>query len=329
MNTNTVKNKRKKKRSNSWSSGSQKLSHEHSILTDQSLEDSMLAEYWNDFNHENWLKAEKKNYKFLDLDDPFAAAFQKENKDFEKLRKKFDPNNPPLLVNYDILHKDYKLPSKLLLKMEKEEYRKYIKRLRDVTKILVRRAKTQSKIAARKYIIEKIEDYRKRIEKESFYLNQAFIKMRSEVEEKEKYIIKWEHKFKTQEEMLTYTSILLSNAGIDYFDFERKQKKIQAEKGNYKFLKVNIERKQKESRNKLSLLRGSSIKWEWEDKYSGINYTMALCKPFSLYSFQAPLLNQCFEVSQAERLQYLVEENQKMKERIHKYEESFSKCELV
>ena len=74
--------------------------------------------------------------------------------------------------------------------MEKEEYRKYIKRLRDVTKILVRRAKTQSKIAARKYIIYKIEDYRKRIEKESFYLNQAFIKMRSEVEEKEKYIIK-------------------------------------------------------------------------------------------------------------------------------------------
>lgn len=67
-----------KRRPKSIQSSRQKLSDESSISTDQSLEDSMMKEFWTDFDHENKIRDEVQKFQFLNLDDPFLAAYDKE-----------------------------------------------------------------------------------------------------------------------------------------------------------------------------------------------------------------------------------------------------------
>lgn len=95
----------------------------------------MLNEYWEDFNVENKITDEKRRFKFLDLDDPFASNFEKILQSESKLFDNFEPTKSPILENYDQLSKNYKMPSKTLLSLEKNEYSKYIKVLRKVNKV--------------------------------------------------------------------------------------------------------------------------------------------------------------------------------------------------
>jgi hypothetical protein len=90
-----------KKRSKS--SKKHQLSDESSISTHQSLEESMMKEFWEDFDQKNQLKKDVKKFKFLNLDDPMLTQHNKERTEFEKLLRKFTPENPTILANYDML----------------------------------------------------------------------------------------------------------------------------------------------------------------------------------------------------------------------------------
>lgn len=92
-----------KDKKRSKSSEKHPLSDKSSISTNQSLEESMMREFWEDFNQQNQLKKDVKKFKFLNLDDPLLTQYKKEQKEFEKLLRKFTPNNPTILANYDIL----------------------------------------------------------------------------------------------------------------------------------------------------------------------------------------------------------------------------------
>jgi len=199
---------------------------ESSISTDQSLEDSMLEEYWDDFDKNNQIKIPKIGHKFLDLDDPFAAAYQKDNKDFEKLKRNFDPDKPPLLLDYNRLNKKYRMPSKILLETQKNEYRKYINKLRDAAKVLIKRSAASSQIAARNFVKAKFKEYKERAEEETYLWFSQFLTFKEELERKDKLIQELKDNFTTQEMMLTHSSVLLSSAGIDYLELVQKENKI-------------------------------------------------------------------------------------------------------
>lgn len=148
----------------------------------------MLNEYWNDFDYENKVKEKIKKFKFLSLDDPFSAAFEQENNHIDTLMKNFDPNNPPILSNYEILKDKYRIPSKRLLTLEKENYQNYIKKLRKVTKTLVKRTEYQCKQKAREFIIQKFDNFRTVIRGETNMWFVEFIKLLDELKLKDKYI---------------------------------------------------------------------------------------------------------------------------------------------
>lgn len=38
----------------------------------------MMKEFWTDFDHENKIRDEVQKFQFLNLDDPFLAAYDKE-----------------------------------------------------------------------------------------------------------------------------------------------------------------------------------------------------------------------------------------------------------
>ena len=61
----------------------------------------------------------RNKFKFLNIDDPFEATSRKLKEEEQKLFRNFDPDNPPILQNYDKLGEDYKLPSRQLLNYEK------------------------------------------------------------------------------------------------------------------------------------------------------------------------------------------------------------------
>ena len=131
-----------------------------------SLDDSIIDEYWEDFDIENHIKEEKKKVKFLNLDDPDSISLNEMSKREQNLFKDFDPENPPLLDYYEELKKKYKLPSRTLLELERDGYRKYIKMMKKVAKILVKRAKAQARNTARKIIINHAGSARVNFDKE-------------------------------------------------------------------------------------------------------------------------------------------------------------------
>ena len=57
---------------------------------------------------------------------------------FNKMLQKFDPQNPPMLTNYEKLENYYKMPSMALLQNEKEYYVKHINKLRHAAKYMVK-----------------------------------------------------------------------------------------------------------------------------------------------------------------------------------------------
>mmetsp|Transcript_27721 Transcript_27721/g.27590 ORF Transcript_27721/g.27590 Transcript_27721/m.27590 type:complete len:142 (+) Transcript_27721:180-605(+) len=128
------------------------------------------------------------------------------------------------------------MPSINLLKLQKEEYRAYIAKLRDVAKVLVRRAKKECRIKCKKYLHEKFDQYKESIELESSSMTKQFIKIKEELEERQKEVDQFHRKFIDQEIMIDHMAILLSNAGIDYFELtsqeERRQLQREIEKEN-------------------------------------------------------------------------------------------------
>lgn len=73
---------------------------------------------------------------------------------FKKLVQKFDPQNPPMLTNYERLDNYYKMPSKNLLETEWDHYINHINILWWTAKYMVKWAKLEAKEVARK-VLEK------------------------------------------------------------------------------------------------------------------------------------------------------------------------------
>ena len=92
----------------------------------------MIQEFWEDFDIDNKIKPEKKKFKFLNLDNPNTMTKSDLHASYQEIFEHFDPNKPPILSNYDKLNEKFKLPSRLLLRLEKTEYNKYINILRKV-----------------------------------------------------------------------------------------------------------------------------------------------------------------------------------------------------
>ena len=70
----------------------------------------------------------------------------------QRLMQNFDPNNPPMLSNYDRLNHYFKLPSKNLLRQEKNEYMKHINTLRHAAKYMIKKSKQEAKEIARQTV---------------------------------------------------------------------------------------------------------------------------------------------------------------------------------
>ena len=136
-----------------------------------SINNSVLEEYWEDFDEDNNIVDEKKDFKFIDLE-----KLLEDSKQGKKLKldffNDFDPDNPPLLKHYDELKSKYKLPSRKLLVLERDGYRQYIKMLKKVNKVLVKRAKQQARDTAKRVLLNHTgsswEDFDKEIGKNVF-----------------------------------------------------------------------------------------------------------------------------------------------------------------
>ena len=103
-----------------------------SNISSQSVsnDNSILEEYWEDFDLENKVKEEKKKFKFIDLDQIYSANDKKLDQLKQELFKDFDVENPPVLDYYEQLKMKFKLPSRMLLEYERDWYRKYIRMLK-------------------------------------------------------------------------------------------------------------------------------------------------------------------------------------------------------
>ena len=181
-----------------------------------SLDDSIIDEYWEDFDLENKLKEEKKKMKFINLDDPFSADLQQMEKQEQNLFKNFDPENPPLLDYYEQLKRKYKLPSRKLLEMERDGYRKYIKMLKSVTRMLVKRAKAQARNTARKIVINHSSTARQKFDKEIINLLLQHEEVKNENVRYRKRILDLEKKIAEIELTLAQTSNYFRKREIDF-----------------------------------------------------------------------------------------------------------------
>ena len=181
-----------------------------------SLDDSIIDEYWEDFDLENKLKEEKKKMKFINLDDPFSADLQQMEKQEQNLFKNFDPENPPLLDYYEQLKRKYKLPSRKLLEMERDGYRKYIKMLKSVTRMLVKRAKAQARNTARKIVINHSSTARQKFDKEIINLLLQHEEVKNENVRYRKRILDLEKKIAGIELTLAQTSNYFRKREIDF-----------------------------------------------------------------------------------------------------------------
>lgn len=124
----------------------------HSDTSSVTIDGSVLEEYWDDFDEANRILEEKKDFKFVDLDEMLTS--DKQIKKFElEIFKEFDPDNPPLLKHYETLNQKYKLPSRRFLELERDGYRAYIKMLKKVNKVLVKRAKNQARETAKRIVM--------------------------------------------------------------------------------------------------------------------------------------------------------------------------------
>ena len=108
----------------------------------------MQREFWEDFDNNNQIKTELKKFRFLDLENPTLANQKLIDREIEKLFSNFNPEEPPLLKNYEKLEEKYSMPSKTLLEIEKLNYRKYISQMKHVTKVLMRRTMKDAKSRA-------------------------------------------------------------------------------------------------------------------------------------------------------------------------------------
>ena len=81
----------------------------------------------------------------------------------EDLYKNFNPNKSPILENYQKLSKEFKMPSRMLIELEKKHYRKYMQVIKNAAKTIVKRVKAEAKIKARKIVTDQVESARQKI----------------------------------------------------------------------------------------------------------------------------------------------------------------------
>ena len=140
----------------------------------------MQREYWEDFDSQNKIKTELKKFRFLDLDNPFLASQKLFDREIENLFSNFNPEDPPLLKNYEKLEEKYSMPSKTLLELEKQNYRKYIQQMKHVTKILMRRTKKEAKTLALNTIKSHLIKIKGRVQTEFSNIIKQFIELQEE-----------------------------------------------------------------------------------------------------------------------------------------------------
>ena len=142
------------------------------------------------------LDLRNKKFKFLNLDDPNLMTKEDLQASEQEMFEHFDPNKPPILSNYDKLKERFKLPSRVLLRLEKMEYNKYIKVLRKVWKALVKKTRISIIENAQRVIHKhfKQANLNFKIEVDSVYqqfsqIKEDYLNKVKELEEmKEKYI---------------------------------------------------------------------------------------------------------------------------------------------
>ena len=131
-----------------------------------SSDKSIVNEFWEDFDFQNKLRADKEKFKFIDLDDPFQTNAKELKQLEEDLYKNFNPNKSPILENYQKLSKEFKMPSRMLIELEKKHYRKYMQVIKNAAKTIVKRVKAEAKIKARKIVTDQVESARQKFEEE-------------------------------------------------------------------------------------------------------------------------------------------------------------------
>lgn len=144
----------------------------------------MQREYWEDFDSQNRIKDRAKNFKMIDLDNPILANQQLFDREIERIFSNFDPDDPPLLKNYEKLEEKYAMPSKTLLELEKKNYRKYIQQMKHVTKVLVKRTVKEARTRALNTIKAHLIKIKGTVETEFANLIKQFIDLQEECSKK-------------------------------------------------------------------------------------------------------------------------------------------------
>ena len=79
-----------------------------------------------------------------------------------------------MLEYYDSLSKKYRLPGRQFLEYERDCYRKYIKMLKNVSRVLVEKAKAQARETAKMTIINHTGTARANFDKEIIHILEVF-----------------------------------------------------------------------------------------------------------------------------------------------------------
>lgn len=174
--------------------------------SNSSIDKSILEEYWEDFDDDNNVNEDKRKFKFMDLDKSFGDDVKLMEKATLEIFKDFDPENPPLLDYYDMLQKKYKLPSRKFLTYERDCYRKYIKMLKKVNKVLVKKAKQQARDTAKKTILNHTGSAREKFDKEIVHILLQYQEVKDENYTKTLKIKELEEKMKKYELTLAQTA---------------------------------------------------------------------------------------------------------------------------
>lgn len=74
----------------------------------------------------------------------------------KEILKGVSPMNSPVLEKYEKLKKDFKMPSRVLIEIEKKHYRKHINNIRNAARTVVNKVKTEARILAKEIIIENV-----------------------------------------------------------------------------------------------------------------------------------------------------------------------------
>lgn len=136
-----------------------------------------------------------------------------------------------MITKYEDLKSDFKLPSKRLLELEKEQYRKYIADIKKVKllilffkgyKILIRKAKFEAKNIAHEIIHKQLKKIKVNVESEVQNLKSQNKKLQDALKKSAKQLKKYESKimFGKKEHATRFTNPFLKLNNPERFIFE-------------------------------------------------------------------------------------------------------------